>query len=53
MTCLLQGLKKVKAQGFGANTDEEMDQYGKDDMRALSLMLGNKVENLIRPDLDR
>jgi hypothetical protein len=38
-----QGLKKVKAQGFGANTDEEMDQYGKNDMRALSEMLGNKV----------
>jgi hypothetical protein len=33
----------VKAQGFGANTDEEMDQYGKNDMRALSEMLGNKV----------
>jgi hypothetical protein len=40
---LFQGLKKVKAQGFGANTDEEMDQYGKNDMRALSEMLGNKV----------
>ncbi len=40
---LSQGLKKVKAQGFGANTDEEMDQYGKNDMRALSEMLGNKV----------
>jgi hypothetical protein len=39
----LQGLKKVKAQGFAANTDDEMDQYGKNDMKALSDMLGNKV----------
>jgi hypothetical protein len=37
----------VKAQGFGANTDEEMDQYGKNDMRALSEMLGNKVINVM------
>ena len=39
----MQGLKKVKAQGFGANTDDEMDQYGKNDMQALSEMLGNKA----------
>merc|ERR1711872_1025336 len=41
-TFLRKGLKKVKAQGFGANSNEEMEQMGKDDMKVISDMLGDK-----------
>jgi len=34
--------KRVKAQGLGASTNEEMDQMGKDDLKVLSDMLGEK-----------
>jgi len=34
--------KKVKAQGLGASSNEEMDQMGKDDVKVLSDMLGDK-----------
>ena len=38
--------KKVKAQGLGASSNEEMDQMGKDDVKVLSDMLGDKVCNI-------
>jgi len=41
-TFLRKGLKKVKAQGFGASSNEEMEQMGKDDMKVCSDMLGDK-----------
>ena len=53
ITNAVQGLKKVKAQGFGANTDDEMDQYGKNDMQALSEMLGNKASTTASLNLCR
>jgi len=34
--------KKVKAQGLGAASNDEMDQMGKDDVKVLSDMLGEK-----------
>ena len=40
----MQGLKKVKAQGFGATTNDEMEEMGKGDMKVLSEMLGDKVQ---------
>jgi hypothetical protein len=39
----LQGLKKVKAHGLGVHTPEEIEQFGKKDLQALSEMLGDKV----------
>ena len=43
--CLFQGLKKVKAHGLGVHTPEEIEQFGKKDLQALSEMLGDKVVN--------
>jgi hypothetical protein len=39
---LRKGLKRVKAQGFGTSTPEEMDNMGKGDMKVLSELLGEK-----------
>jgi len=41
-TYLRKGQKKMKAQGFGCNTNEEMEEFGKSDMKVLSDMLGEK-----------
>ena len=38
-----EGLKKVKAHGLGVHTAEEIEQFGKKDLQALSEMLGDKV----------
>jgi len=37
-----KGLKKVKAHGLGVHTAEEIEQFGKKDLQALSEMLGDK-----------
>jgi len=37
-----KGLKKVKAHGLGVHTPEEIEQFGKKDLQALSEMLGDK-----------
>jgi len=37
-----KGLKKVKAHGLGLHTPEEIEQFGKKDLQALSEMLGDK-----------
>jgi len=39
---LRKGLRRVKAQGFGASTNEEMDTMGKGDIKVLSDLLGDK-----------
>jgi len=39
---LRKSMKKVKAQGFGASSNEEIEQLGKDDMKVLSDMLAEK-----------
>merc|ERR1712228_910281 len=36
------GLKKGKAHGLGVHTPEEIEQFGKKDLQALSEMLGDK-----------
>lgn len=36
------GLKKVKAQGIGVHTPEEIEELGKNDLKVLSEMLGDK-----------
>ncbi|XKL63531.1 hypothetical protein PGB90_005895 [Kerria lacca] len=36
------GLKKLKAHGIGVHTPEEIDQLGKNDLKVLSDMLGDK-----------
>merc|ERR1712107_559759 len=41
-TYLKKGMKKMKAQGFGSSSNEEMEQAGKDDMKVLSDMLADK-----------
>ena len=35
-------MRRVKAQGFGASTNEEMDTMGKGDIKVLSDLLGEK-----------
>merc|ERR1719278_1658411 len=37
-----KGMKKVKAHGLGVHTPEEIEQFGKKDLQALSEMLGDK-----------
>lgn len=37
-----QGLKKLKAHGIGVHTPEEIEQFGKNDLKVLSDMLGDK-----------
>lgn len=39
---VLQGAKKVKAQGMGAHTQEEVAQFGCDDLKVLCDMLSDK-----------
>jgi glutathione S-transferase len=41
-TMLRKGLKKVKAAGFNGYTSEEIEQFGKDDLKVLSELLGEK-----------
>jgi len=41
-TMLRKGLKKVKAAGFNGYTAEEIEQFGKDDLKVLSELLGEK-----------
>merc|ERR1719187_3019289 len=37
-----KGLKKVKSQGLGVHSAEEIDQFGRSDLLVLSQMLGDK-----------
>lgn len=37
-----KGLKKVKAQGIGVHSPEEIDEFGRNDLKVLSDMLGDK-----------
>lgn len=39
---LFQGAKKVKAQGMGVHTPEEVSQFGCADLKVLSDMLADK-----------
>jgi len=41
-TMLRKGLKKVKAAGFNGYTADEIEQFGKDDLKVLSELLGEK-----------
>lgn len=41
-TMLRKGMKKVKAAGFNGYTPEEIEQFGKDDLKVLSELLGDK-----------
>lgn len=41
-TMLRKGMKKVKAAGFNGYTAEEIEQFGKDDLKVLSELLGEK-----------
>merc|ERR1712223_1635345 len=41
-TMLRKGMKKVKAAGFNGYTAEEIEQFGKDDLKGLSELLGDK-----------
>jgi len=41
-TMLRKGMKKVKAAGFNGYTAEEIEQFGKDDLKVLSELLGDK-----------
>ena len=41
-------MKKVKAHGLGLHTPEEIEQFGKKDLQALSEMLGDKVNSEIK-----
>merc|ERR1712238_317978 len=41
-TMLRKGMKKVKAAGFNGYTPEEIEQFGKDDLKVLSELLGEK-----------
>ena len=41
-TFLRKGLKKIKAAGFSGFSAEEIEQYGKDDLKVLSELLGEK-----------
>ena len=41
-TMLKKGLRKVKAAGFHGYTAEEIEQFGKDDLKVLSELLGEK-----------
>lgn len=36
------GMKKVKAQGIGVHTPEEIEEFGKNDLKVLSEVLGDK-----------
>lgn len=38
----LQGTRKLKAHGIGVHTPEEIEEFGKSDLRVLSDMLGDK-----------
>jgi hypothetical protein len=40
---LLQGLKKVKAQGIGVHKPEEILEFGQNDLKVLSDVLGDKL----------
>lgn len=37
-----QGAKKVKAQGMGVHKPEEIEEFGKNDLKVLSDMLADK-----------
>jgi len=39
----LQGLKKVKAQGIGVHKPEEILEFGQNDLKVLSDVLGDKL----------
>ena len=39
---MLQGLKKVRSNGMGVHTAEEIENFGKKDLQTLSEMLGDK-----------
>merc|ERR1712020_325290 len=41
-TMLRKGMKKVKAAGFNGYTAEEIEQFGKDDLKVLTELLGDK-----------
>ncbi len=41
-TFLRKGAKRVKSAGFAGYTPEEMEQFGKDDLKVLSELLGDK-----------
>lgn len=41
-TMLRKGMKKVKAAGFNGYTAEEIEQFGKEDLKVLSDLLGDK-----------
>jgi glutathione S-transferase len=41
-TMLRKGMKKVKAAGFNGYTPEEIETFGKDDLKVLSELLGDK-----------
>lgn len=42
MSQWLQGCKKVKAQGMGLHTPEEIEEFGRNDLKVLSEMLADK-----------
>lgn len=39
----IQGLKKVKAQGIGVHKPEEILEFGQNDLKVLSDVLGDKL----------
>lgn len=39
----LQGLKKVKAQGIGVHKPDEILEFGQNDLKVLSDVLGDKL----------
>merc|ERR1712020_867306 len=41
-TMIRKGIKKVKAAGFAGYTADEIEQFGKDDLKVLSDLLGEK-----------
>ena len=41
-TMIRKGMKKVKAAGFNGYTAEEIEQFGKEDIKVLSDLLGDK-----------
>lgn len=38
----LQGCKKLKAQGIGVHKPEEIEEFGKNDLKVLSELLADK-----------
>lgn len=41
--CYRKGLKKVKAQGIGVHKPDEILEFGQNDLKVLSDMLGDKL----------